>query len=370
MSYLKETIKTGLSPRLFSRMGRTLHEKGSARGSIMKRRFERLILVIASLGTILMSPWVARSQGKLEKLRLAYPTVSITLAPLWIAKDKGFFEQDGLDAELTYIRGGTTIVQAVIGGNVHIGYAGVPPILSAIARGAPAVVVAVPNNKMDYLIVSRRPIAQPSELNGKKFAISSFGSSSEFAARLGLEKVGADPNSVTMVQVGGSPERIVALKTGAVDATILSATDFVETSGLGFHTILDLSKSEIDYPFNVFFGLRQLAAEKRQAVLATIRAFVRGIRFLRENKEEALELVAKRLRNPNRETLKAQWHHVAFEYFGEDLYPTEAGFALAIKEQPGANPKAGSLPMSSVTDVSFLDELSKSGFLKQTQKSR
>ena len=117
-------------------------------------------------------------------------------------------------------------MQAVIGGNVHIGYAGVPPILSAIARGAPAVVVAVPNNKMDYLIVSRRPIAQPSELNGKKFAISSFGSSSEFAARLGLEKVGADPNSVTMVQVGGSPERIVALKTGAVDATILSATEF------------------------------------------------------------------------------------------------------------------------------------------------
>ena len=336
----------------------------------MRPGFSRLILLIASLGAMLVTPWVAHSQGKLEKLRLAYPTVSITLAPLWIAKDKGFFEQEGSDAELTYIRGGTTIVQAVIGENVQIGYAGVPPILSAIGRGAPAVIVAVPNNKMDYLIVSRRPIAQPSELNGKKFAISSFGSSSEFAARLGLEKVGADPNTVTMVQVGGSPERIVALKTGAVDATILSATDFVETSGLGFSTILDLSRSEIDYPFNVFFGLRQFMAEKRQAVLGTIRAFVRGIRFLRENKEEALELVAKRLRNPNRETLRAQWHHVAFEYFGEDLYPTETGFALAIKEQRGANPKAASFPMSAITDVSFLDELSRNGFFKQSKKSR
>ena len=185
-----------------------------------------------------------------------------------------------------------------------------------------------------------------------------------------VEKVGADPNSVTMIQVGGSPERIVALKTGGVDATILSATDFVETSGLGFHTILDLSKSEIDYPFNVFFGLRQFVAEKRQAVLGTIRAFVRGIRFLRENKEEALEFVAKRLRNPNRETLKAQWHHVAFEYFGEDLYPTETGFALAIKEQRGANPKAASLPMSAITDITFLDELSRNGFFKQSKKSR
>jgi NitT/TauT family transport system substrate-binding protein len=313
---------------------------------------------------------VAHSQGKLEKLRVAYPTVSITLAPLWIAKDKGLFEQEGLDAELTYIRGGTTIVQAVIGGNVQIGYAGVPPILSAITRGAPTVVVAVLNNKMDYLIVSRKPITQPSELSGKKFAISSFGSSSEFAARLGLEKVGADPNTVTMVQVGGSPDRIVALKTGAVDATILSATDFIETSGLGFNTILDLSKSEIDYPFNVFFGLRQFVTEKRPAVLGTIRAFVRGIRFLRENKEEALQVVAKRLRNPNMETLRAQWHHVSFEYFGEDLYPTDAGFALAMKEQRGGNPKATSLPMSGITDVSFLDELSRSGFLKHPRKGR
>ncbi len=296
--------------------------------------------------------------------------MSISLAPLWIAKDKGLFEQEGLDAELTYIRSGTTIVQAVIGGNVQIGYAGVPPIISAIARGASPVVVAVLNNKMDYLIVGRKSITHPSALNGKKFAISSFGSSSEFAARLGLEKVGADPNTVTMVQVGGSPDRIIALKTGAVDATILSATDFVEASGLGFNIILDLSKSEIDYPFNVFFGLRQFAAEKRQIVLGTIKAFVRGIRFLRENREEALQVVAKRLRNPNMEILRAQWHHVAFEYFGEDLYPTEAGFALAIKELGGKSPKGPFLRTSDITDISFLDELSKTGFFKQPEKAR
>ena len=329
-----------------------------------------IVSVIFALAIILLTPWTARSQGKLEKVRVAYPTVSISLAPLWIAKDKGLFEQEGLDAELTYIRSGTTIVQAVIGGNVQIGYAGVPPVISAIARGAYPVVVAVLNNKMDYLIVSRKPIAHPSELNGRKFAISSFGSSSEFAARLGLEKVGADSNSVTMVQVGGSPDRIVALKTGAVDATILSATDFVEASGLGFNIILDLSKSEIDYPFNVFFGLRQFVAEKRQIVLGTIKAFVRGIRFLRENQEEALEVVAKRLRNPNMEVLRAQWHHVAFEYFGEDLYPTEAGFALAIKELGGKSPKGSSLRTSDITDMSFLDELSKTGFFKQPKKTR
>jgi ABC-type nitrate/sulfonate/bicarbonate transport system substrate-binding protein len=328
------------------------------------------LLVLLSTGVLaicFLLPLPAHSQGKPEKVRIAYPTISITLAPLWLAKDTGLFEQEGLDVEPTYIRGGTTIVQAVIGGNVQIGYAGVPPILSAMARGAPLVVVAVLNNKMDYLIVSRTPVRQPSELNGKKFAISSFGSSSEFAARLGLEKVGADPSKVTMVQVGGSPDRIVALKTGAVDATILSATDFVETSGLGFHTLVDLSKSDIDYPFNVFFALRSFATDKRAAISGTLRGFVRAVRFLRGEKEEALKVVAKRLRNANMDVLRAQWHHVAFEYFGEDLYPTEAGFALAMKEMQG---KTGPLRFSEMIDVSHLDELSRSGFFNQAKRSR
>lgn len=319
------------------------------------------------LTLVVLLPLPARSQGKPEKVRIAYPTISITLGALWIARDKGFFEQEGIDGEPTYIRGGTTVVQATLGGNTQIGYAGAPPVLSAIARGAPLVIVGVPNNKLDYVIVSRRPVKQPSELNGKKFAISSFGSSSEFAARLGLEKVGADPGTVTMVQVGGSPERIIALKTGAVDATILSATEFVEGSAFGFHTVLDLSKSDIDYPFNVFFTLRSFAAEKRAAVLATLKGFIRGVRFLREDREESLKVVAKRLRNPNMEILRAQWRHVAFEYNREDLYPTEAGFALAMKELQG---KAGSLRMADVADTGYLDEISKSGFYDQLKRSR
>jgi hypothetical protein len=71
------------------------------------------------LAIVVSLPLPAHSQGKPENVRIAYPTISITLAPLWIAKDKGLFEQEGLNAEPTYIRGGTTIVQAVIGGNVH-----------------------------------------------------------------------------------------------------------------------------------------------------------------------------------------------------------------------------------------------------------
>jgi ABC-type nitrate/sulfonate/bicarbonate transport system substrate-binding protein len=133
----------------------------------------------------------------------------------------------------------------------------------------------------------------------------------------------------------------------------------VETSRLGFHTLVDLSKSDIDYPCNVFFCASILATDKRAAISGTLRGFVRALRFLREEKEEAPKVVAKRLRNANMDVLRTQWHHVAFEYFGEDLYPTEAGFALAMKEMQG---KTGPLRFSEIIDVSHLEELSRSGF--------
>ena len=117
----------------------------------------------------------------------------------------------------------------------------------------------------------------------------------------------------------------------------------------------------------MFFALRSFATEKRAAISGTLKSFVNAVRFFRGEKEEALKLVARRLRNPNMDILRAQWHHVAFEYFGEDLYPTESGFALAMKEMQG---KTGPLRFSEMIDVSHLDELSRSGFFKQAKTNR
>ncbi|MGH8543158.1 MAG: hypothetical protein ACREX3_05895 [Gammaproteobacteria bacterium] len=56
------------------------------------------------------------------------------------------------------------------------------------------------------------------------------------------------------------------------------------------------------------------------------------------------------------------------QYFGEDLYPTEAGFALAIKELQTADARAANLGMSDIIDVSYLDELSRSRFFRRPKQ--
>jgi NitT/TauT family transport system substrate-binding protein len=311
--------------------------------------------------------WISNaiSQDMPEKIRMAYPTISMAMAPWWIAKEKGFFTQEGLDVDVMYIKGDSTIVQALLGGNIQAGYAGATPVAAAVARGGQVVIVAVPANRMGYLLMTREPVKDPRELSGKKFAISSFGGSSEIATRLGLERVGADPNKVVMLQVGGSPDRIAALKRGSADGSILSANEMIGAGGMGFYTLYDFAKSDLEYPYNVLYVRKQFAFEKRKATASLIKSFMRGLWFMQENEEEAVKISARWLKSSDLESLRRQWKYIAFQLHQEIPYPTEAGFKLALSGMVQTDPKAAALRMDEVADPSIVNELVKQGFFKR-----
>ncbi|HEX9445578.1 MAG TPA: ABC transporter substrate-binding protein [Candidatus Binatia bacterium] len=302
-----------------------------------------------------------------EKVRIAFSTMTLPVAPWWIARDKGYFADEGIDGEITYIRGAGTIVQAMIGGNIQVAYIGAPPIAAAAASGAALTVVAVPINRMDYVIVTRQRGADAGWLKGKRFAISRIGDSSEIATRVSLERMGIDPGAVKMMSIGGSPDRIAALRSGNVDAAILSATEVIGLENSEFHTVFDLAKAGIEYPFDVLSVTKTYAAQKRRTVLGVIRAFIRGVKFLRTNKQETLQISARWLRNPNTKSLERQWQHVAFDLYQLAPYPTEAGFTLALRGMAQVSPKVGELRMADIVDPSFLDELKRTNLFDETR---
>ena len=97
-----------------------------------------------------------------EKVRIAYPVPSMAMIPAWIAKDLGFFRDEGLDVEMPFISSATAVVQALLAGEVQAGVSvGAPPIVAAIAQGAELTIPAVPGNRMDYVLVSRAPVRAP-----------------------------------------------------------------------------------------------------------------------------------------------------------------------------------------------------------------
>src|SRR5215831_18604931 len=189
-------------------------------------------------GRVALAPWIAvcltlcplllvegRGAEPLKKVRIAIPSIVIDFAPLWIAREKGFFRDERLDAEITYIQGNIRGVQALIAGEVQFGIGGSAGPIGARAGGEGVVIVAVPMNRLDYTFVARQPVKSAADLVGKKIGIGSVGGSDEVATRIALQHLGVDPAQVTTLASGGSAERLAALRAGAVDAaTVGGAT--------------------------------------------------------------------------------------------------------------------------------------------------
>ena len=320
---------------------------------------------VAIIGCLLFmaSPDIALTAEAFKKVRIAIPSIVIDFAPLWIARDKGIFRDERIDPEVTYIQGNVRVVQSLVAGEVQFGIAGSAGAVSARAAGEDVVIVAVPMNRLDYTFVGRQPVNKSADLAGKKVGIGAVGGSDEVATRIALEKLGVNPSSVTMLTVGGSAERLAALRAGSVDAATVGGATFIG-GGAGLYKIIDLTDLGIEFPFTAIFTTKRFAAANRDTVLGFVRAYMRGVRFFQENKEEAIAIAARNLRTTNKELLERQWSYVKDHVFEKIPYASEKGFKLIFDMLSPRNPKVAALRTEDVFDGSYVKELIDKGFFK------
>ncbi|HEY7321574.1 MAG TPA: ABC transporter substrate-binding protein [Candidatus Binatia bacterium] len=321
------------------------------------------VIVVGYYFLGLLAPAAAIGAEPLKRMRVAIPSIVIDFGPLWVARDRGLFREEGLEVEITYIQGNIRGVQSLLAGEVQAGIAGSAGPIGARAAGEDAVIVAVPMNRLDYTFVARQPVKSAGDLVGKKVGIGAVGGSDEVATRIALRKLGVDPGQVTMLVTGGSAERLAALRVGSVDAATVGGATFIG-GGAGLYKVLDLIDLGVEFPFTAIFTTRRYAQANRDAVLALIRGYMRGVRFFQQNKEESLAITARNLRNPNRELLERQWQYAKDHLFEKVPAPTEKGFKLVFDMLASRNPKVASLRMEDVFDGSFVKELMDKGFFK------
>ena len=90
-----------------------------------KRQRSRVTSAAANIICFLLCSLAqADAAEALKKMRIAIPSIVIDFAPLWIAREKGFFRDERIDAEITYIQGNIRGVQSLIAGEVQAGIAG------------------------------------------------------------------------------------------------------------------------------------------------------------------------------------------------------------------------------------------------------
>ncbi len=131
-------------------------------------------------------------------------TVNVAFLPIYVTQDKGFFKDEGLDVLVVMFNSGATNLQALIGGDVQIMAGGVPETVLARASGVDIKNFWSISNLMPFQIYGIPNFKTLKEARGKKFAISRFGSLSEFLTRSSLRQFGVDAKDVTMLQIGAT----------------------------------------------------------------------------------------------------------------------------------------------------------------------
>jgi NitT/TauT family transport system substrate-binding protein len=213
---------------------------------------------------------------------------SILDMPYVIARDRGFFREEGLDVEFIFMKAIQT-VQAMLAGGVDFGTA-TGTAISAAVNGADVRVVFALTDKPSFDMIAQSNITNLQQMRGKKLGISAPGSLTEILARqiLLVNKIPLD--QVTMLPLGTSDVTYVALKAGTIDATMLQVPQNLIAQEEGYRKIA----SGADVYRAVQGGLtttKTVISERPEVVTRVIRATQKALRLIRNDKRFAVDFI-------------------------------------------------------------------------------
>jgi ABC-type nitrate/sulfonate/bicarbonate transport system substrate-binding protein len=218
------------------------------------------------------------------------------------------------------------------------------------------------------MFITAKEIDRPEKLRGKKVAISRFGGASHYAIRLVVSKMGLDPDKdIQVLQVGNEAVRMTALMQGAVDATVLAPPANLAARNLGFNVLTSLMQAGVRYSFDTVFVSRDFAVKNRETVVRFLKGFVSGIAYIKKNRAESVDTLAKWLRISDRDALE-ETYRIFVEMFPQKPYGTEEGWRNLREVLTAADPKAKTLESRDVFDYSYLREVDQSGFIDALYK--
>jgi ABC-type nitrate/sulfonate/bicarbonate transport system substrate-binding protein len=185
------------------------------------------------------------------------------------------FQKYGLDAEYIALESGTIAMQTLIANELQVVFTTGALAVTANLRERATIIAG----SINFFLQAHRSaeIKTAAELHGKKLAISRFGSASDYAAQLAIEKLGGDPKQVTMLQLGGNPSRLAALTSGTTHATVFSEPFASVAVKQGMRSLLDLADSGVPFPQNSFIVRRSVwpkSVDDRQLHQSIIETFI------------------------------------------------------------------------------------------------
>lgn len=267
----------------------------------MKFRFRFILIglaLLASIASLGEKLWSAEKSAKLAPVRIGYVSRSVLDMPYLIARDRGLFREEGLEPELIFIRAGLT-PQVLLAGGIDFATATGTGI-SAAVNGADIRLIFALTDRPSFDLISVSSITNIQQLRGKKLGISGIGALAEILARQILIANHVPPEQVTFLPLGTSDVTFIALKAGAIDATMLQIPQKFFAIDEGFRKLA----AGADVYRAVMGGLtttRATLTERPELVTKMIRATTRAVRLIRNDKKYVVDFMKGPYLDPSKE---------------------------------------------------------------------
>ena len=254
------------------------------------RRLARLLGVALTLSVAILSAGPISAQS-LQIVNMAIPAKSFQMAIYPIAQQKGYMKEEGIDQRVIFIAP-TTSIQAMLGGDAQFTGAGSSALVSIARASTPLKVVVATNDRVLQWVVTRPDITSPKDLKGKKIATTGVAAIATFMIKQVLSKHGIDGNKDPIYLDVGQGNQLAALLGGGFDAAILSVEQRYIALEKGMKEMFFMG-NEVKNSWGTLATTDKLIRENPKMVGGFVRATLKALRYMRQDKEGTVEALLK-----------------------------------------------------------------------------
>jgi NitT/TauT family transport system substrate-binding protein len=247
------------------------------------------------------------SGGKAVKLTFTEPARLLSVAPLYVAIEQGFFEKEGIEAEIVSGGGGAQVIASVLSGEAQFAVSGPRSMFTPLDKGEELMAIQSLNSALTYQITlseqyqKKKNVSKDSafadrvaSLNGATIGTNLVGDSGDVYTRYLMQMHGVDPDTLKTVKLAGDGSKIGGMQEGIVDGGIASPPMGLQAESKDVGEIVINTSEEPMYGNMVWeavFAKKEYLEKNQETSLKVVRAIGKGMEFTRNNPREAAESI-------------------------------------------------------------------------------
>src|SRR5436309_2295454 len=350
-----------LPSRCGKRMGNGFSISANRRGLLMVKKFS---LTVTFLLGVVLTPGLLFAASEVV---IGYTNISARVSTLWIAQEKGFFANFGVNVQQVYMPGSPVMIASMASGQVHLANTGGTAALGATAGGLDLRIIETFTSRIPFDLIVRPNIKSPKDLWGKRIGVQVVGRTIWMAAMLGLEHLGLDSRRDDIQIVAADDQTMLnqALEKGSIDATVVDSAFSSDLKQRGFPTLVELSKTNIPFVSNRIVVRASYLNQQPDAAKNALKAWLEGVAYALSPrmKPSVIETIARRLKAS--QALAEQGYQDLLRATDRKPYPSVEGLNNVQRLMKLRNPAVADLKAESLIDAKLIQELDRSGYIDQ-----